>query len=209
MIRGTNRFPPLAALVACALSLSACAGSSAPTQFYTLATTVEATGTPKIPVGKKLTIGVGPVTLADYLDRPQIVVRGSAYKVSLADFDQWAGPLDTGLPTVLVGDLAALMPQDDIVMVPQPFVTPLDYQVRINVSRFDIDGAGNAVTEAQWQIFDVKKNAVIATQNSVLREPAGAGGGTEAGVAALSRTLGTLSREMAKAIATAAGRPAP
>lgn len=192
-----------------ALMLSACAGSSAPAQFFTLATTVEASSAAKAPAGKKLTIGVGPVSLADYLDRPQIVVRGSAYKVSLAEFDRWAGPLDTALPTVLVGDLAALLPQDEVVMVPQPFPAMLDYQVRINVSRFDIDGAGNAETEAQWQVFDVKKNAVVATKNSVLREPAGAGTGTEAGVAALSRTLGTLSREMAKAIATAAGRPAP
>lgn len=207
MIRSTH-IRALAALLP-ALFLSACTGTSAPTQFYTLATTIEPAGAPKAPVGKKLSIGVGPVTLADYLDRPQIVVRGSAYKVSLADFDQWAGPLDTGLPTVLVGDMAALMPQDDVVMVPQPFVTALDYQLRINVSRFDIDGAGNAVTEAQWQVYDVKQSAVVATQNSVLREPAGAGTGTEAGVAALSRTLGTLSREMAKAIAAAAGRPAP
>ena len=38
---------------------------------------------------------------------------------------------------------------------------------------------------------------------------AGTGTGTEAGVAALSRTLGALSREMAKAVAAAAGRPAP
>lgn len=205
MIR-TTHIRALAALLP-ALLLLACAGTSAPTQFYTLATTVEA-GAPKAPTGKKLFIGVGPVTLADYLDRPQIIVRDSAYKVTLSTFDQWAGPLDTGLPTVLVGDLAALMPQDDVVMVPQPFVTALDYQVRINVSRFDIDGAGNAVTEAQWQVFDVKKNAVVATQNSVLREAAGAGTGTEAGVAALSRTLGALSREMAKAVAAAAGRPA-
>ena len=172
-----------------------------------LATTVDASAS-KAPVGKKLFIGVGPVTLADYLDRPQIIVRDSAYKVTLSTFDNWAGPLDTGLPTVLVGNLAALLPQDDVVMVPQPFVTPLDYQVRINVSRFDIDGAGNAVTEAQWQVFDVKKNTIIATQNSVLREAAGTGTGTEAGVAALSRTLGALSREMAKAITAAAGRPA-
>ncbi|MHB1219185.1 MAG: PqiC family protein [Alphaproteobacteria bacterium] len=207
MIRPTS-LRALAVLLP-AILLASCAGTSAPTQFYTLATTVEAGGAPKAPAGKKLFVGVGPVTLADYLDRPQIVVRGSAYKVSLADFDQWAGPLDTGLPTVLVGDLAALMPQDDVVMVPQPFITPLDYQVRINVSRFDIDGAGNAVTEAQWQVYDVKKSTVVATQNSVQREPAGAGTGTEAGVAALSRTLGALSREMAKAIAAAAGRPAP
>lgn len=205
MIRKTN-IRAFAALLF-ALSLSACVGSSAPTQFYTLATTVETTAS-KAPVGKKLSIGVGPVTLADYLDRPQIIVRDNAYKVKLSTFDQWAGPLDTGLPTVLVGDLAALMPQDDVVMVPQPFLTALDYQVRINVSRFDIDTAGNAVTEAQWQVFDVKKNAVVATQNSVLREAAGTGTGTEAGVAALSRTLGALSREMAKAISVAAGRPA-
>lgn len=205
MIRMTQ-IRALAALLP-ALMLASCAGTSAPTQFYTLAPTVEASAS-KAPVAKKLFVGVGPVTLADYLDRPQIIVRDSAYKVTLSTFDNWAGPLDTGLPTVLVANLAALLPQDDVVMVPQPFVTPLDYQVRINFSRFDIDGAGNAVTEAQWQVFDVKKNAIIATQNSVLREAAGTGTGTEAGVAALSRTLGALSREMAKAIATAAGRPA-
>ena len=205
MIRMTQ-IRALAALLP-ALVLASCAGTSAPTQFYTLAPTIQ-TSAAKTPVAKKLFIGVGPVTLADYLDRPQIIVRDSAYKVTLSTFDNWAGPLDTGLPTVLVANLAALLPQDDVVMVPQPFVTPLDYQVRINFSRFDIDGAGNAVTEAQWQVLDAKKNVIIATQNSVLREAA-AGAGTEAGVAALSRTLGALSREMAKAITTAASRPAP
>lgn len=187
-----------------AVLLAACAGTSAPTQFYTLAGTVEAPAAPA-QAGKRLSIGIGPVILADYLDRPQIVVRGSPYKVALADFDQWAAPLDTAMPTVLAGNLASLLPQDNVVIVPQPYPIALDYQVRININRFDVDQAGNAVTEAQWQIFDVKKSAVVATRNSTLREAGGAG--TEAAVAALSRTLGALSREMAKAIASASGKP--
>lgn len=192
-----------------ALLLAAC-GSSAPTQFYTLATTVQPpAAAAQAPVAKKLFVGVGPVTLADYLDRPQIVVRGNAYKVKLEDFNHWAGPLDTGLPTVLVGDLSALMPQDNVVVVPQPFVVPLDYQLRINISRFDIDAAGNAVTEAQWQLYDVKSGKIVASKSSVLQEPAGSGTGAEAGVAALSRTLGALAQAMAKEVAAAAGRPAP
>ena len=40
-----------------------------------------------------LTVGVGPVTLPPYLDRPQLVTRAGSNRAVLADFDSWVEPL--------------------------------------------------------------------------------------------------------------------
>ena len=56
------------------LVLSGCFGSTPPTQFYLLPLpTGGDTAPPSSAVQRALTIGVGPVTVPPYLDRPQIV----------------------------------------------------------------------------------------------------------------------------------------
>jgi uncharacterized lipoprotein YmbA len=76
------------------LVLSGCFGSTPPTQFYLLPSpTGVDTAPPSSAVQRDLTLGVGPVTVPPYLDRTQIVTRASRAKLVLADFDQWAAPL--------------------------------------------------------------------------------------------------------------------
>ncbi|MBW2209271.1 MAG: membrane integrity-associated transporter subunit PqiC [Deltaproteobacteria bacterium] len=38
-------------------------------------------------------IGVGPINMAAYLDRPQIVTRATDHKLNLSEFNRWAEPL--------------------------------------------------------------------------------------------------------------------
>ena len=45
-----------------------------------------------------LAIGIGPVTLPFYLDRPQIVRRTSPNRLEIAEFDRWAEPLSNTVP---------------------------------------------------------------------------------------------------------------
>ena len=91
----------LATLGASLLVMSGCA-STPPTRFYVLPALSSADTTSGVSTAKReLTIGVGPVTLPAYLDRPQIVTRASRAKLNLADFDQWAASLQDSLPRVL------------------------------------------------------------------------------------------------------------
>jgi uncharacterized protein len=138
----------LAILAACLVSTS-CADSQ-PTRFYTLAPLAEAPPREAMPaLPSDLTLGVGPVTLPPYLDRPQLVTRAGSNRVVLADFDSWAEPLDGLFARVLAENLAILLGTDDVLLLPQRRPVPLDYQVEVDVTRF-VDTSGNAALDARW-----------------------------------------------------------
>jgi len=80
-------------LIVLSLILAGCA-KTPPSRFYTLS---PLSGSEAKAGAEKedhdLTIGVGPITLPDHLDRPQIVTRESSNVIELAEFDRWAGSL--------------------------------------------------------------------------------------------------------------------
>src|SRR4030095_6149431 len=81
------------------LVLSGCFGSTPPTHFYLVPSLTGGDTAPPVSADQRdLTLGVGPVTVPPYLDRSQIVTRTSRAKLTLADFDQWAGPLADTMP---------------------------------------------------------------------------------------------------------------
>ena len=98
-------------------------------------------------------VAVGPVTLPDYIDRPQIVTRKSAYQLELAAYDHWAAPLYDMLPRVLVEDVALRLPSDRVVAFPQIGDASFDYRIAVDVSRFDVDATGEATLAARWQLY--------------------------------------------------------
>ena len=81
----------------------------APTRFYLLPTLTDVSS-PAAMGERALTIGVGPVTLPPYLDRPQIVTRASRAQLHLAELDQWAASLQDTVARVLAENLSLLMP---------------------------------------------------------------------------------------------------
>src|SRR5262247_418372 len=92
------------------LMLSGCLGSTPPTQFYLVPSLTSPDAAPASAGRHDLTLGVGPVTVPPYLDRPHLVTRTSRAKLALADFDQWAGPLPDTIARVLAGNLSLLIP---------------------------------------------------------------------------------------------------
>ena len=80
------------ATIAAGLLFAGCAATT-PTRFYTLSSLVAAPGEASQGL-PHLAIGVGPVTLPEYLNRPQIVTRVGSNRIALADFESWAEPLD-------------------------------------------------------------------------------------------------------------------
>jgi uncharacterized lipoprotein YmbA len=185
--------------LAAALLLVGCADSQ-PTRFYTLSPLMAARSDTPPPVKPDLTIGVGPVTMPPYLDRSQLVTRAGSNRVALADFDSWAEPLDGLFARVLAENLAILLGTDDVLLLPQRRLLPLDYQVEVDVTRFDVDTSGNAVLDARWWVFDQDGERLLRNGHSAITERTQAGDHTAA-AAALSRALGTMSGEIAEAIA--------
>jgi uncharacterized protein len=147
-----------------------------------------------------LAIGVEPVVLPPYLDRTQLVTRAGSNRVVLVDLDSWAEPLDGLFSRVLAENLAILLGTDDVLLLPQRRLMSLDYQVEVDVTRFDLDTNGNAVLDARWWVLDRDGERVLRNGRSTITEPSQAGDHTGS-AAALSRALGGMSAEIAQALA--------
>lgn len=179
--------------------LAGCA-STEPSRFYTL--TPMPGSDAKIlseTVAQDVSIGIGPVRIPGYLDRQQIVTTSRQHKVKLAEFDRWAGSLKDSFVLVLSENLSALLSTDHVFTFPWRGSLLIDYQIEVEIVQFDGELGGNASLIARWTIFDVKEKKVLLVKKSNLTESAGAQG-YEALVAAQSRALGHLSRDIATAV---------
>ena len=85
------------------LTLAGCADK--PTRLYVLTATTEK---PAATSPSGLAIGIGPITLPKYLDRPQIVSSVEANSLDQANFDQWGGDLNDNITRVLATNLSNL-----------------------------------------------------------------------------------------------------
>jgi uncharacterized protein len=197
MIASARR-PLIAVVLASATLAAGCLGGSAQTRFYVLAPAeMAAVATPA------LTVGLGPVGVAGYLDRPQIVTRPAADKIDLGEFDQWGEPLRSGISRVLAEDLARQMPSARIAVFPWRGLDQIRYQVVVDVTRLDGPTGGDLALEARWRIVD-GAGKEIAVKTTRLTEPTGSPG-YSATVSAMSRALARLSRDIAQALATLPG----
>jgi uncharacterized protein len=199
---------PLGLLLA--LLVAGCAGSP-PVNLYTLS----AVGLPstdiRVPPSTPAVVAVGPVTLPDYIDRPQIVTRKSAYQLDLAAYDHWAAPLYDMLPRVLVEDVALRLPSDRVVAFPQVSDASFDYRIAVDVTRFDVDATGEATVAARWQLYARSAPRALLVADDILQRRT-EGQGYDAYAASLSAVLANLgdriAREVNSARASAARPPA-
>ena len=183
------------------LQLAACGvGPSEPGRFYVLSTppSLDADSAANNSI---LSIGVGPVTLPPHLDRSQIVTQASQHQLALNDFDQWAEPLKDGFTRVLAQNLAILMGIDSVLQFPWRRPFSVQYQVSVEVSRFDTDATGICVLSARWNVVTGDGRDLLFSHSTTIRSQA-EGTGFEPIVAAMSLNLAELSREIATAIHT-------
>lgn len=192
LLRHTVIFMLLAAIF-----LWGCASPSP--HFYTLSPTQDQVITRGASTGQKTVIGLGPVKMAEYLDSSKIVTRPGDNQVIKAEFDRWAGPLRNNFMNVLAENLGSLLPTAQIELFPWRAPEPVDYQVILDVSRYDGRLGDAARLDSRWSIFKGQESKLIKAHRSSITEPVT---GPDYGdlVAAQSRALGQLSREIAQAI---------
>jgi uncharacterized lipoprotein YmbA len=145
------------------------------------------------------TVGVGPIKLSQVLDRPQIILRTSQNQIQVADLDRWAAPLTENITTVLVDNFSALLSTGNILKFPWKARIPIDYQVVVDINRFDGMPGGKVDLRARWGILSGNDSKILSKGNSVLTEPIGEDS-IPAMVSAQSRLLATLSHEIAEEI---------
>jgi uncharacterized lipoprotein YmbA len=178
-----------------------CASTPVP-RFYTLSSLQEGgserrESTPN----QELLIGVGPIKFPEYLDRTEIVTRSSSNKITLSDFDVWAGSLEEDFSRALAENLSVLLSTESVILFPRFRSGLPKYQVAVDVIRFDGPLGGDVSLIARWAIFEGKERKLVSTRKSTIIEPSGAKS-YDAMVAADSRAVEKLSREIAETIKT-------
>jgi uncharacterized lipoprotein YmbA len=154
-------------------------------------------------------VGVGPVEIPGYLDRPQMVTRTESTEITLEEFHRWAEPLGDMTARVLAQDIALSLPGSRTLLHPWGAAETVDARVQVTILRLDGFKGKDAVLEAAW-LLSRGKGAPLLVRRSVLTETIGPDT-YEALVAAWSRALAALGKEIAAAVRDlpAAAGPAP
>jgi uncharacterized lipoprotein YmbA len=184
-----------ALLILLAASIAACASLEPRpdrSRYYTLPP-ASAAATSAAPLAS---LGLGPVTLPPYVDRPEIATRVGAAEVAYGPDARWAAPLAEMVPRALAEDLRGRLPARDVIRWPWPLGSPPEVAVAVDLLRFEADAAGGATLEARWTV--AVRGRAPATGETRVRE-AGPAGDAAASVAALGRALGALAADLAAA----------
>ncbi|MGF6605398.1 putative lipoprotein YmbA [Paraburkholderia sp. WSM4175] len=173
--------------------LGAC--KSPATNFYTLSPdeSLSSTG-----ASRPIAAVIGPVTIPEIVDRPQIVTRIANNEVAVNEFDRWAQPLGGDIGRVIAADLGALLNSQQISVFDAVRDPSVVWRVRIDVMRFESVPGRDVTVDVLWTVRPPGKIRAV-TGRSVARESV-SGPGFEPIIAAHDRALASVSRDIAAAV---------
>jgi hypothetical protein len=208
-----------------ALLLIACA-TSPPSSFYVLTPIPEAAASAADIEGGGVSIGIGPVVFPQFLDRPQLVTRDSANRLSLDEFHRWGGTVQDDFLRVWGENLTHLLGTSRVLAFPSESRMALDFRILAEVVSFEGIPGNAALLKVRWAVMDPYLEQTLAAREDVYRCPIehrpqgsapilglskdkGPGADSEAVVAAMSRCLGDFSRDVASVVRRLPKPPPP
>jgi uncharacterized lipoprotein YmbA len=191
-----------AAIFILTLALAGClGGKSATTNFYMLSPlSPSPAATAAAAAEAPIHIGLETVVTAEYLNRNEIVLNLDNTVYQLAEFNQWAEPLDGNLTRVLEANLTRLLQNHSIEMVlASESSIPLDYRLEVDVLRLDGNLGDQVTLISQWALLETEEDDLILLRRAQYQEPA-ADSSVKELVLAKSRTIDKLSRDISESI---------
>ncbi|MGB8432799.1 MAG: PqiC family protein, partial [Burkholderiales bacterium] len=153
------------AFAAAALALAGCA-SSPPSSFYTLTATATSSSTTTVP---SYGVSIGPVTVPETVDRPQLALQISANQVALAEFHRWAEPLASGIAQAVAENLRRLLGTSRIAASPGVVGGSLEYRVALSVVRFESKLGNSAELDILWTIENASGGAIRTGRSTIVQ----------------------------------------
>ena len=170
-------------------------------RFYVLSPMVDVETGKQLASGEAgyISISINPVSLPKYLKKSQIVTRTGNNELHLAEFDRWAGKIEEDIGRVIAENLAHMLSTDKVLSYPAISAVDTDYTIEMDISRFEGSLGESIELIARWAVFDIQeKNVKNITSTRILESVQGFDYADM--VAAQSRALASLSRELADAI---------
>lgn len=142
-------------------------------------------------------LGVG-VKVPEYLDRQEIVVRTSANEIRPVGEARWGEDVSVTATRALAEDLASVLPQYDVIMLPARDPGAVAYAVHLDLDRFESDRDGNSTIAGRWSLLD--RSGAEKASGRVAHTERAEQRGVEAIVNTMSRNIAAASAEIAAAI---------
>jgi uncharacterized lipoprotein YmbA len=192
----------LLAVIALTLGLAACMGKpTRPSQFYLLSPDPGQPVASRATATSPLSIGLGPVTLPEIYERPQIVTRTDSNQIYLAEFDRWGGDLNKDLTRTLAQNLMSRLNTDSVALYPWPGRYKPDFQVSIRFFRLDGQLDSTVTLDGVWRLLDGNKGCELAAHRFEYLEQTTGPGYPEL-VDAMSHGVTRLSQAIAEKVAS-------
>lgn len=176
-----------------------------PTRFYLMTASSGAGTADRVLEG--LSLGLGPVDFAPYLDQQKIVTRVEAHRVEFGTYERWAEPFGDHFVRILGEELLAQTAIEDVHVYPWLVPEDVDVVVEASVRRFDRTPDGGAELDVAWVIRGGMRptGAILSQDAAVLREDAAGTGpngsvrfddSVEAMSGLMSRLAGRLAQDL-------------
>jgi len=170
-------------------------------RFYMLSAIDKNQVSKKINIAPGVIIGVGPVKLPEYLDRPQMVTKNKEGVLKFDEFDRWGESLDPGLARLIREDLAVLLPSAKFTLYPWSSSMAVKYQVLLEIVQLDSELDKDMYLVVQWTVIDAQGPKTLMIKRSEFRQPINPQ--NYSGMAkALSAACSSLSVQIAEALAS-------
>ena len=197
MLKYVYKFQNINILIVLFFLISACSigGKSDPSHFYVLDPIAESVTNVHL---NNLIMGVGPITIPGYIDRPQIVTKTKSSELRLAEFDRWAEPMDDMIIRTLAENIKAITGSNLIYTYPwtSQFVAS---QIRAYIIKFENDENGDALLVVHWQLRDLKETSKYKNFHSEFNSNA-SDTRYSARIASVNDTLAQFAQEVANQI---------
>lgn len=151
------------------------------------------------PTGGGPGIGVGPVSLAAYLDRPNLVFQETGNRIAIAESHRWAGDLENNISTVLAANLGRRLKTGNIRSYPWTDDGGLRYQISIDIRQLHGTPNGSAFLDAAWRVYSLPDRRMITSKSWSGSETLRVDGYDEL-AAAQSRLLAQLATQIAQSL---------
>jgi len=153
----------------------------------------------------QLTIGLGRVTMPDYLLKDSMAVRKGDSEIQYLENALWAERLDHSLQRTLAANLSSQLGDNRVRLSSwQPGEVAL--VVRVNVERLDVDSEGRGILIARWIIEAPDSGKVLKSGESSFAK---SGPVPYNDPASIPTTLSDLTAQFSEALAKAVRECAP
>jgi len=170
-------------------------------RFYVLSSDLDSAGGASFTANTarpNLAVGVGPVHVPEYLQRPGVATRVGPTRIEYSATDRWAEPLNDCIPRVLAQDLSRSLGTDRVILFPWNRALHVDYQVEVSIDRFDLDSNDTAELSARWFIKNPITGQILDSGST--HQTAAGGKDAASRTAALSQILNLFGNELAQQV---------